>query len=260
MPYTLAQLEFLGAHLGVAIPPEFIEKKLQAEEAAQEAVATDASGSTEDPLRAQCESRIAALEPRVLDAQKTRAGEVEWMTLFMSAQDLAEAGKFPEASKILDRLDKALSAPPDATAQKPRVAAGTVDYAKLQLRWRAAQDQAASALAELGKALLAIPEVQADPRFSRVQKLAAGLPHLIPSFGAALADQLDAAAKGGEGAAEIRLAARATIASYLKQLASVPVLTGLESFAQRTLGADLPSATALADALNELDATLAKSA
>lgn len=241
MAYTLAQLEFLKVHMGVAIPAAFLEKKGEA--------------PSSDPRQAECEGRLAAMEPRVLEAQKTRTGEAQWMPLFMSAQELAGAGKFAEAMAVLNRLDGLLSKPVEPRAQPTQ---GVVNYAKLLLRWREAQAQAATALTDLGKQLLAVPEVQQDPRFARLQTLVAGLPKLVPTFGEALADQLDAAANGGPQAAENRTAARATIAAYRQQLNAVPVLAALEGFAQRNLGANLPSATALSEALAELDATLAK--
>jgi hypothetical protein len=205
-------------------------------------------------LAAEWERRVIALEPKVLAAQKTRASEAKWMTMFMSAQDLGSDGDFAKSLVILDKLEGLLSAPP---AQTKVATEGVVNYAKLLLRWREAQANAAANLTELGRQLLSLPEVQSDPRLEQVQRAAAGLPNLIPKFGEELADHLDAAANGGPKAAESRSAALATIGAYRKQLTAVPVLAKLGDFARKNLKANLPSAAELDAALGEVEAALA---
>ena len=46
----------------------------------------------------------------VLKAQKTRAGEAKWMTMFMSAQDRGGEGQYAESLEILGRLETLLNA------------------------------------------------------------------------------------------------------------------------------------------------------
>lgn len=139
----------------------------------------------------------------------------------------------------------------------PAPARGLVARAKLLLHWRAAQARAVAALAGLGRRVLALPEVQADPRLDLVRSAVGGLPALIPKFGEALADQLDAAAAGGDAAPAARQAAAATIASYRAQLAAVPLLARLEEFSQRRLQLELLALAELDAALRDIEAALA---
>lgn len=136
---------------------------------------------------------------------------------------------------------------------------GVVGFAKLLLRWRAAQAGAAENLAALGTGILALGEVRQDPRLAQVQKAAAMLPTLVPRFGETLADQLDAATNAGatpKGQAALR-AALTTIAGYRAQLAAVPALAALEQFAGRAVGKTLPILAALTEVLAELEAEIA---
>jgi hypothetical protein len=134
---------------------------------------------------------------------------------------------------------------------------GAVQYAKLLLRWRQAQQGATQNLEELRKTLLALPEVKADPRLSQVERAVAGLPKLLPEFGETLADHLDAAANGGPEKEQHVQNALATLAKYRALLNAVPVLGELEGFARRRLGAEFRSVSELSDALGELERALA---
>jgi hypothetical protein len=62
-------------------------------------------------LQAEYERRVLALEPRVLEAEKTRKGQSKWLMLFMSAQDRGSDGEFDKAIQILDKLEALLKAP-----------------------------------------------------------------------------------------------------------------------------------------------------
>ena len=70
-------------------------------------------------LQAEWERRVTALEPQVLAAQKTRAGEAKWMTMFMTVQDLGSDGDFAKALAVLDRLEGMLNAPTAGSAKNP---------------------------------------------------------------------------------------------------------------------------------------------
>jgi hypothetical protein len=220
-----------------------------------------ASATTSDtpepsPIQAQWDRRVAAIEPQVLAAQKSRANEAQWMTIFTMAQDLASEGNFAKANQLLDKLKTLLKAPPAAPAKPERAgpgqAIGLVNYAKLLLRWRKAQELAAANLAEFGQTFLAMPEVQDDPRLDQVRRAMGKLPGLIPKFGEALADQLDRADKGGPDAANSLNEALSSIAAYRQQLAAVPVLVKLADFAREHLKAELPSASELDAALEDI--------
>jgi len=68
-----------------------------------------------------------------------------------------------------------------------------VNYAKLLLDWRSAQQRARDSLGAFGAAFVGLDEVSADFRFSIVETAVRTLPSLVPEFGEALADHLDAA-------------------------------------------------------------------
>jgi hypothetical protein len=61
--------------------------------------------------RAKWTQRVASLEPRVLEAKKKRPNDAEWMTLFMSAQDLGSKGDLEKAHAILDKIEALLNGP-----------------------------------------------------------------------------------------------------------------------------------------------------
>lgn len=129
---------------------------------------------------------------------------------------------------------------------------GTIGFAKLQLRWRDAQQRAAASLRALGSALLENAEVQDDPRFPTVVQAVRTLPSLVPSFGDELADHLDDATNAGAGeAAKAHLrTALGTLARYRAQLTGVPALVALAEFGKRSVGVEVT-------AYQELDAALA---
>jgi hypothetical protein len=140
---------------------------------------------------------------------------------------------------------------------------GIVNYAKLLLDWRSAQQRAADNLSSLGTAILALEEVQDDPRFAGVASAVKTLPGLVPTFGEELADHLDGAMSAGQteaGKAHLRAAIK-TIASYRQQLAGVPALAALANLAKRSVGFELAAHaeldTALANIEREVSARLA---
>ncbi|MDR3515049.1 MAG: hypothetical protein P4M00_04475 [Azospirillaceae bacterium] len=136
---------------------------------------------------------------------------------------------------------------------KPR---GAVSYAKLLLRWRDAQRRANLDLARFGQALLALEEIQRDPRLPQLQRAAAKMTGLVPKFGDDLADHLDTAMTRGDspdGKAALR-EALGTLAAYRRVLDAVPALADLEAVARRAVGGDLQFHSGLAAALSDLEA------
>src|SRR5262249_28066127 len=67
--------------------------------------------------QAEYERRVLALEPKVLEAEKTRKGQAKWLTLFMSAQDRGSEGEFAKAIQILDKLEDLLKAPTETNGK-----------------------------------------------------------------------------------------------------------------------------------------------
>jgi hypothetical protein len=97
MPFTLEQLDFLGVHLGVVIPAEFIENKRRAEEfkTRRETVGAEAGGKPDGwPSKAKFE------------------------TLLKRADDAAEQNQFAPALKLLDEAQQLLHQP-DSAAMPP---------------------------------------------------------------------------------------------------------------------------------------------
>lgn len=136
---------------------------------------------------------------------------------------------------------------------------GLVAYRKLLLRWREAQGTFAANLASLGTVLLARPEIRADPRIDEIKQAVTELPKLVPQFGGALEDVLDAGLNATEPAQVQRLAAQgiAAIDAYRTRLQSASHLLELEQFAAKELGGGLPLHSALDQALAELRQQLA---
>ena len=115
-----------------AVPPA----QPQDEASPASAPADDAAPTGAD-LAAEWQRRVIALEPKILEAQKTRSGEAKWMTMFMNAQDLGSAGEFPKSLAILDKLEGLLRAAPQG--KSPELTAA------LQI-WTAARDNAVKQL------------------------------------------------------------------------------------------------------------------
>jgi hypothetical protein len=134
-----------------------------------------------------------------------------------------------------------------------------VVYRKLLLRWREAQGALDANLKSLGAAVLAQPEIQADPRIEEIKQAVAELPKLVPQFGGNLEDVLDAGMNASEPAQLQRLAEQgiAAIDAYRQQLQSTSKLLELEQFAAKDLGASLELHSVLDQALVELKQQLA---
>jgi len=136
---------------------------------------------------------------------------------------------------------------------------GLVAYRRLLLRWREAQGTFAANLTSLGTILLARPDIRADPRIDQIKQAVGELPKLVPQFGGALEDVLDAGLNATEPERVQRLAVQgiAAIDAYRTQLQSASPLLALEQFAAKELGARLPLHSALDQALVELRQQLA---
>jgi hypothetical protein len=130
---------------------------------------------------------------------------------------------------------------------------------KLLLRWRGAQGTFDTNLKTLSSTLLAHPDIQADPRFNDIKQAVGKLPALVPTFGGALEDALDAGLNTSDPAklADLTTAAIAAIDAYRQQLKASHLIE-LEQFAATNLGAGLPLHGALDQALTELKLNLSE--
>jgi hypothetical protein len=102
-------------------------------------------------LAAEWQRRMIAIEPNVLKAQKTRADEAKWMTLFNSAADLGRKGDFAKALEILNKLESLLNAPAKAPAAKE------ISFVAMQaarLRWDDTRKKVHAELLRLEKAIM----------------------------------------------------------------------------------------------------------
>jgi len=145
-------------------------------------------------LAAEWERRVIALEPKVLDAQKTRAGEAKWMTMFMSAQDLGSDGDYAKSLAILDKLEGMLSAPAKASAAQPAkgAASGPISNVALQQSlhaWDAARKKTHSELQALERQILEL--FSDDPRLAEVKQSTRKLDAVLGDYAEELRDWLD---------------------------------------------------------------------
>ena len=138
-------------------------------------------------LAAEWERRMIAIEPKVLAAQKTRAGEAKWMTMFMTAQDLGSEEQFAKSLAILDRLEGLLNAPA-ATSASGEIS--LVKLGKARVEWIDVRSKAMQELQRFKQILQ--DEYQDDPK---EQTALANAIQRLTKTGAALneelADQLD---------------------------------------------------------------------
>jgi hypothetical protein len=199
-------------------------------------------------------SRLASCVPLLKALKEEGAPD---MPALLTAAEAAKSGlNSANGAELLDTLEGMIARARSAAEERQAIAANDdgISYPKLLLRWRSAQSQAREAVARIGRAVLAMPEVQGDPRFARVQSAVTTLPDLIPDLGGQLADLLEQGIKTGNDAGIAR-DALAAVASYRRYLADASALRSLESFARKYVG-DLPIYTALAGALAQITESL----
>ena len=129
-----------------------------------------------------------------------------------------------------------------------------IAYPKLRPRSENAQSSAISALQRAGQAYLALPNVQADPRYSEAQKAIGGLPQLIPALGSELRDLLDRGVNAGSDA-DIAADALNVVDDYREALAAAGTLQAFEGFARKYVG-ELSAIGTLGAALGEIAQSL----
>jgi hypothetical protein len=156
MPFTLDQLDFLGVHLGVVIPPEFIENKRRAEE---------------------FKTRSAEITARS-DEMKQRRDAAALEALFTQAAAAGAGNDFAAALKLLDQLEAGLAVPdappppptptppgPEAKSSVPKVKAATgaqVLFAQAQLAWETTCKKVQAELRRMEEAILAAAAEEPD--------------------------------------------------------------------------------------------------
>jgi hypothetical protein len=110
--------------------------------AAPPAAAADAPSAAppagDAALAAAWERRVIELEPKINEAQKKRAGEAKWQSLFRKAQDLGSDGEFAQAMTILDQLDGLLKAAPSGGVSVMKLGKARIEWK--DVRSKAIQD------------------------------------------------------------------------------------------------------------------------
>jgi hypothetical protein len=179
--------------------------------------------------------------------------------LAKSAQEigaLLHDGKIGPAASLIDVLESRIAEAMRAARQTTvgADAGHVVEFAKLLLRWREAQQRFDSNLRAVGEALLARPEIQADPRKDIVRQAVDAFPNLVPKFGGALEDALNAGINASEPADKARLATQSAgaVDAYRQQLNAAKELLELERFASSDLGTSLRLPGELDETLAEL--------
>lgn len=159
MPFTLEQLDFLSVHVGVAIPPAFIENKRRAEEFKKR--------STEITSRS--------------DEMKQRRDGGALEVLLKQATAAAGGKDFATGLKLLDQIESTLAIPeaplpppsqpepktPDAPPMAKRDPSKDGAFVKLQtsrIQWSQTRDQVKDELASLEQVILdEVKQINADP-------------------------------------------------------------------------------------------------
>jgi len=226
----------------------------------------DAQGAL-DALREQ--GRTGRADVQALDTMRKQLAdrEKQLVDLAKSKPDIAAVIRttYGECKKSLDAGDVATArekifelAGIMRTSGTADVPDGTVAYRQMLLRWNRAQTDVATNIQALGAAVLKHPEVLADARVAEVREAVRELPTLVPNFGSALQDALDAMINAGPEAKARGLIAPAATAveNYVKELAGYPELSELEEVAELVGEGNLKFGAALSEALTELQASL----
>ena len=183
------------------------------------------------------------------------------LTAFTEASAAVKGGT-AEAPALVDALESSLARARSAARGRDAAAANprSVNFTKLLLRWNEAQKRVNANLAQLGTAVLALDEVQADRRLPTVKEALKRLPTLVPQWGDQLDDALKDCINAGSGpaAAPAARAALAVLDEYREKLGGVPALSRLEAFSKRRLGTDLALYRELDGAMAELETRLAE--
>jgi hypothetical protein len=166
-------------------------------------------------------------------ADRDAAGRI--IALGQQAKAAIDANQLADASLTLDVMEAALAEAMRAAfmATVAKEAGHRVEYGKLLLTWRTAQEAARQRLQALAAAILTDQEVKNDPRYEQVQEAARGLTDVLPDFGPDLEDALDALDKAKDDKDRAALAKRAhdLIDDYVALLDGAEELAELTSFA-----------------------------
>jgi hypothetical protein len=230
--------EWVGRVLGIAVRGDMAARGEKAED--QAAVLRERLDICTQDMR-----RIA--EPTVRGVMIQSVSGIE---------TILRRGDTQGAAKLIDRLESQIAeAVRTARREEARRQAGSlVQFAQVSLKWREAQQTFNGNLVALGAKVLAMPEVQADPRYATVEEAVRALPRLVPKFSGDLEDALDAGANATDPAEKAKSAAKAAgaIEAYRRVLNGAPFLFELERFAERDLRTAMPLHSALDKALAEL--------
>lgn len=123
-------------------------------------------------------------------------------------------------------------------------------------RWRQAMADVRADLARFRTTLLADKDIKTDPRLRFVAAAASEIPNMLPAGGSRLEAAILSAARASGDPASVR----AAVADYRDALASATRLAKLEDFARSDIKAPLAVRATLAQAMDDIERTLARAA
>jgi hypothetical protein len=208
-------------------------------------------------LAGDAQALLARLAQTAQPLSALKAEGAPELPQLLTALEAARSGLAgPDGPVLLDTLEQLIARARSAGRGRQAKTSNVrgIAYPKLLLVWRAAQGKAQAVVAELGRIVLAMPEVQTDPRFDLAKQAVTMLPGLIPELGSELADLLDKGINAGSDAA-IASDALATITTYRRNLAAAATLGRLDGFA-KTYGGGLSVLATLDGALASIASNL----
>lgn len=205
--------------------------------------------------------RLAAMLPDLQKLFQEKPDESDYIrTMWRQCGTALKAGEVAEAREALFELVSITKAPVKAS-EDGAPEEGTVEFRKLLLRWKEAQNTLQANVEELAETMLRDARVQADPRFAAVQEEIGELSNLLPTWGDELQDAIDDILNAGSQAKEQGLfrAALGVVDEYTKELSGYPELSGMDELATM-LGTSLKFDAVLRESLREIRAELSAAA
>jgi len=230
MPFTLEQLDFLSVHVGVAIPPDFLENKRRAEEFKKRS-AEMATRSDEIKQRGDAAALEALLE------QATAAAAAKDLAGALDLLDQVEAGLAAPEPSPPSLPTSEPEAAPKVAMRDPSKDGAFFKLQKSRLEWKEARDKVESDLVSLEQTILSeCKQMNADPNEEfefDLDELAAKskrLHSIMDGIDERLLEKLDEALKAqGEQRAEKQKEAAGIIQEYQAFLNSDPLVARIDN-------------------------------
>jgi hypothetical protein len=214
----------------------------------------------DDPL--DLKNRLATASRQLDELKAEGAPELPDLLKIFADTQTAVQGKADEAGERMNTLEEQVARARQAAQYRKnsQELAGKVDYAKLLLRWRRAQTVVMTNMQDLASALRGNPEVLNDPDPEEVLDLIDEFPDLIPEFGTALDNVLDACNKPDADVATLREDALEILEDYRAEVEKVLEIKDLEELATKAGIGNFSLFTEFQSAFAELEKELGKQA